>query len=448
MKRRIVVLVLTLLALTSTALPGSVVSVLATNAYTITDIGPVGGSARAYAMSPDGTVVGEMVEAGGSESVPFVWREGVIEALPLPPGYASGLALGVNDAGTVVGGVRVGGEDYRAVIWTSATPSFVGPVDSLAFAVNGAGVVVGRSLGRAVRWDDGDAVELGSPSDPPGQAEGINEAGDVVGASWPTSEVEPSLWRDGTRTALPLPPGDTWGEAYTISSGGVAAGGTVHDGSSQPVLWDASGAHVLPLPAGWENAVASSTNAAGDVVGSAWGETSGTAVVWHGGVPIELETVVSGATAWDLTETFLIEDVGRIVGVGILDGVERGYLLTPASSTYTFIGFNPPIDNDALNVATAGQVVPLRFQVLSADGTPVADLTTFSLSARSMTCDRGVTADQVEEYWVGSTGLNNLGGGDYIIGWKTPKSYADSCKTLVLVLDDGVEHTAVFGFTH
>jgi uncharacterized membrane protein len=434
-------------ALASPFVPLSGAASAAGPSYTLTDIGPVGGSAHADAISPNGTVVGDMTEAGGTDSVPFIWRNGVLERLALPAGYGSGLALGVNDAGTVVGGVNESGGRYRAVIWTSGVPSFLGPIDSLAFGVNAGGVVVGRSQDRSVRWISGAVSELGAASDPPAQAEGINDAGVAVGALNGPALV-PSVWRDGARSSLPLPESATAGEAYTINRDGVIAGWTMSSGISKAVVWDAAGVHVLATLAGFEQAVASSVNTAGDVVGIAYGEAGNRAVIWRArGAAVDLNSLVTGASGWGLTDTFQIDEAGRIVGFGTHDGVQRGYILTPARTSYIFDGFKQPVDNGVLNQAVAGQTVPLKFTVRAADGSPVTNLTTFTLIVRSLSCDRGVTPDLIEEYWVGSAGLNNLGGGDYVIGWKTPKSYAASCKTLVLALDDGVEHTAAFVFT-
>jgi hypothetical protein len=39
----------------------------------------------------------------------------------------------------------------------------------------------------------------------------------------------------------------------------------------------------------------------------------------------------------------------------------------------------------------------------------------------------------VEEYAAGSSGLQNLGDGYYQFNWKTPTSYAGSCKSIKLV---------------
>jgi hypothetical protein len=53
----------------------------------------------------------------------------------------------------------------------------------------------------------------------------------------------------------------------------------------------------------------------------------------------------------------------------------------------------------------------------------------------------------VEETTAGGSGLQNLGRGVYQLNWKSPSSYAASCKLLKLDIGDGVEHVANFSFT-
>jgi hypothetical protein len=58
-----------------------------------------------------------------------------------------------------------------------------------------------------------------------------------------------------------------------------------------------------------------------------------------------------------------------------------------------------------------------------------------------------VTTDELEETFAGGSGLQNLGNGDYQLNWKTPTTYAGSCKTMVLDLGGGVTVRADFRFT-
>jgi hypothetical protein len=114
---------------------------------------------------------------------------------------------------------------------------------------------------------------------------------------------------------------------------------------------------------------------------------------------------------------------------------------------YDFIGFDRPINNDALNRAKAGQAIPLKWQLLDAAGEPVTDLASVKVSVANLSCNLGTTSDEVEEYAAGSSGLQNLGDGYYQFNWKTPTSYANSCKTMSLNLGEGAPRTATFQFT-
>ncbi|HET7036389.1 MAG TPA: PxKF domain-containing protein [Thermomicrobiaceae bacterium] len=120
--------------------------------------------------------------------------------------------------------------------------------------------------------------------------------------------------------------------------------------------------------------------------------------------------------------------------------------------TYQFSDFASPLDGGVLNVAKPGQIIPLKWLLTDANGAPVTSLSSVSVSAVSLSCAVGTTQDQVEGYATGASGLQNLGDGYYQYNWKTPKSYAGSCKTLRLDLEEGSStspayHTAAFKFT-
>jgi hypothetical protein len=117
---------------------------------------------------------------------------------------------------------------------------------------------------------------------------------------------------------------------------------------------------------------------------------------------------------------------------------------------YDFVGFAKPVEsNGVLNVGKAGQAIPLKWRLLDANGQPVTSLGSVNVSVQSLTCDAGATTDNVEEYASGSSGLQNLGDGYYQFNWKTPTTYAYSCKTMKLSLGEGTNSTrnALFKFT-
>lgn len=119
---------------------------------------------------------------------------------------------------------------------------------------------------------------------------------------------------------------------------------------------------------------------------------------------------------------------------------------------YDFDGFYAPVDRpNTMNVSKAGQAIPLKWTLKNANGAPVTDLATVTVRAVSIGCALGSTTDLVEEYASGSSGLQNFGDGRYQFNWKTPTTYAGSCKSIELVFAaGGVSYTegphALFSF--
>jgi Zn-dependent M28 family amino/carboxypeptidase len=117
---------------------------------------------------------------------------------------------------------------------------------------------------------------------------------------------------------------------------------------------------------------------------------------------------------------------------------------------YSFSGFFQPVDSlPALNTANSGQAIPLKWRITDVNGNPVTNLANVVVTAANLSCSLGITVDQVEEYTTGTSGLLNQGDGYYQFNWKTPKTYANSCKTMMFDLGEGsgMERTALFQFT-
>ena len=117
------------------------------------------------------------------------------------------------------------------------------------------------------------------------------------------------------------------------------------------------------------------------------------------------------------------------------------------SPTYVFVGFSSPITNDGMNVAKAGQTIALKWRLVDAAGSAIANLTSATVTAKELACALGTSADQIAESAAGGSGLQNLGDGYYQFNWKTPSSYKGSCKTVTLTLGSGGTYSADFKFT-
>jgi len=117
---------------------------------------------------------------------------------------------------------------------------------------------------------------------------------------------------------------------------------------------------------------------------------------------------------------------------------------------FAFYGFEKPIDNKpVVNAAKAGSSIPVKWRITDLDGTPISDPASFkSLTSYNVSCGaiEGGSADEVEEYSAGSSGLQYFGDGNWQFNWKTPKGYAGKCQVMVLNLADGSKQTAYFKF--
>jgi hypothetical protein len=120
----------------------------------------------------------------------------------------------------------------------------------------------------------------------------------------------------------------------------------------------------------------------------------------------------------------------------------------PYTVAFAFAGFQTPVDNDGvLNVAKPGKAIALKWRLLDAQEQPVTDLASVQVTAQTLSCSLATTSDQVEQYAPRASALQNLGDGYYQLNWKSPTSYANSCKTLQLDLGEGSPRTALFKFT-
>jgi hypothetical protein len=113
---------------------------------------------------------------------------------------------------------------------------------------------------------------------------------------------------------------------------------------------------------------------------------------------------------------------------------------------YAFTGFFQPVDNlPTLNVMKAGSAIPVKFSLggnydlnIFAAGYPTSTTVTCGATAEDA-IEETVTAD--------SSGLSyDANSGQYIYVWKTDKTWANTCRTLVVKLNDGTYHYANFKF--
>ena len=234
---------------------------------------------------------------------------------------------------------QVAGEDtYQAAVWTSQTAIMLpsaGSTQSTALGINDAGQVVGftgnfDSTGRATLWQNGSAIDLGTLGGSYSAAYDINGSGWVVGASQlaGSDSFRASLWRDGTVTALASPSGES-SYAYGVNESGQIAG----QAGSRAAVWTAGALSLIGAP----GSAASDINNVGQVVGSFTDPESESAnsraTLWSDGTAIDLNSFLSQAdlaTGWSLQSANAINDHGWITGSAYNEslGTRYAYLLS------------------------------------------------------------------------------------------------------------------------
>ncbi len=283
---------------------------------TSTTIGTFGGPASlAYGSNDRCDVVGQsdtaIVEANGVEYVSqaFWARAGGVVNLGTLPGFNNSQAYAVNNGGTIVGWSY-----NQSPLWPFTEQTFrafaydttghhagvmrdlgtLGGATSIAFAVNNAGHIVGRSQNAAGQQHafllvDGVFTDLGTLGGTQSEARGINDAGTIVGmARTASGERRAFVYENGVMTDLGTL-GGPFSRAFAINNRGDIAGQSLNAaGEMRAVLWrDGTMSDLGTVGGGY--AIALAINNRGEVVGES--ETASGAVhafVWRNGVMLDL----------------------------------------------------------------------------------------------------------------------------------------------------------------
>lgn len=307
------------------------------------------------------------IPGSGNTCVGFVWKDGVMTALPTLGGN-NGFATGANNQGLVVGWAENTVHDptcvapqvlqFKAVVYgprpgqITQLPTFHGDPTAAATAINDRGQIVGvsgicgSSVGalsakHAVMWQNGEVIDLGSLGGAGWNTPmAINDAGAVVGFSdlpgddnAQAPNFQAFLWTaaHGMKNLRTLP-GDVFSEALGINAQGQIVGLSASAGfaSSRAVVYQ-NGAWVdlnslIPADSGLSLLVAGDIDDRGEIAGQALDQSSGDTVgfvaipVHQGGNRAGTTTAAPAAASAGAQQVTLPESVRqqllRRLGIG------------------------------------------------------------------------------------------------------------------------------------
>lgn len=335
--------------------------------YTVTDIGVLKGDNESSGFWINN--LGEVVGCSDTQTlqgypctglVPgqhaFSWtRSGGIKDLGTLSGATVSGAIGLNDAGTVVGYSNVKGQlatNFVAVQWSPSgvitnLGTLSGGASSAAFQINSGNLISGDSflsngIVNATSWTGNKIKNLGAlPKAIFTAGLAINGNGQIVGESvfayGPPFKSHGFLWNGSTMKDLGTLSGGVTSLANSINNFGVIVGqsdGTSTRGSWHAVLWSSAlKIQDLGLLPGGTYSIAFGINDSSQVVG--YGNISNNAphaMIWTSSAGMkDLNSMIPANSGWVLINANAINNLGQITGYGTKNGHNHAFLLTPTN---------------------------------------------------------------------------------------------------------------------
>jgi len=178
---------------------------------------------------------------------------------------------------------------------------------------------------RAFIFEKGHITLLDFPAGADAQANGINDAGQIVGrVNFHDGSRHPYLWTHQKPSELPTL-GGKYGEAHAINAAGVIVGEcSLADGSLHAVIWEQGKVHDIH-PSGFKGSEAMGINDKGQIVGNVTLENGRRhACVWTDGKVSDL-----GSLGGKNSEAKGINSTGQVIGRADIGEKVTGYNEVP-----------------------------------------------------------------------------------------------------------------------
>ncbi len=337
--------------------------------YRLVDLGSLGGShSCANAINNKGDIAGVSTLKGEAARHAVLWSGEKLTDLGTLDGFPCSDAIGISDAGFIVGEAYVPGgpmDQKRAVSWTAGKASALAIARTetpggAAYDVNDAGIAVGRAVtgdpatrsgARASLLEAGKLTIIPqfaigkAGTSTPEVATAVNRAGIVVGGSRASMDGlvvrRPFRFSKGVGTD-PLLAFDPVSPSWAIdvnNAGDIAVQRIVGEaddskGTWQPLIVKGEKVTVIAPLAGFANAEIRALNARGDAVGYSWNATGGTVpMIVKGGRSINPNEVLTAPSEWKVVLLTDLNDAGQVVGVATRGEETHAIRLDPGPST-------------------------------------------------------------------------------------------------------------------
>jgi probable HAF family extracellular repeat protein len=317
----------------------------AQTSYAVTDLGVLGTNGWSVARAINAT--GEVTGAASTNSTlceVFSYSDGAITGLGTLGG-TSGIGNGINASGQIAGYSQNASKTYRAFLATNGVLTDIGDLgggSAVAYAINDLGEVVGSAVtadgsNHPFLYSNGTMTDLGTLGSSGNSwwnsAQGVNNLGQVAGTSYDAKgNFFGFVWSKETMTKMGTL-GGPWSQAYAINNKGQVTGlAYTKSGAAHAYVTNCATCKLKDL-----GTIAGSTsttwgfgiNDSGVVVGnSSFGNTYH-AFVYSGGKMQDLNKLIPAGSGWVLVEGDAVNSAGQIVGMGMHNGQEHAFLLTP-----------------------------------------------------------------------------------------------------------------------
>jgi uncharacterized membrane protein len=309
--------------------PPPPVPVVPAKHYAILDLPPLPGDVAAQAQAISNAVVGWSISNGVTKAV--LWENGTVESL------GPGVAYAVNNLGDAAGYIPQGNGIFHAGLWNHDGTVFDlltlnGFDSSLASGVNDAGEVVGVSFSSTdlshqagFKWTAATGIQAIEGA---ATTTSISRNGDISGM---TTDSRAAIFTAAGETINLGTLGDfslagaVNDQRHAAGYSPLQVGGLVHAFFYNGTILQDLGS----LQTG-DNMLATSLNDSDLVVGQSNANGNALAWIWSATTGVEdLNTLIPADSGWVLTGASGVDVNGRIVGAGVINGVVHGFLLTP-----------------------------------------------------------------------------------------------------------------------